>query len=111
MSRRERIREKIMARVHIDEETGCWIWTGPTSGETGRGAGYPRMNLDGQTVAVHIVMWTNEHGYVPGKKELDHVCRNRRCVRPDNEKHVEMVTRKRNALRREQAKRSQNKGD
>lgn len=103
-TRRERIRAKIMARVNIDEDTGCWLWTGPTSGTAGRGAGYPRMSLDGQTVAVHIAMWTNEHGYIPGKKELDHVCRNRLCVRHDPD-HLELVTRKRNALRREEAKR------
>jgi hypothetical protein len=105
LSRREVIRNKVMSRVLIDEETGCWIWTGPTSGTEGRGAGYPRMALAGQTVAVHIVMWTNEHGYIPGKKELDHVCRNRLCVRPHPD-HLEMVTRKRNAIRREQAKRA-----
>ncbi|RVG28018.1 HNH endonuclease signature motif containing protein [Sinorhizobium meliloti] len=103
-SRRDRIRAKIMSRVRIDPVTGCWEWTGPDSGKTGRGKGYPRMSLDGQTVAVHIAMWTNEHGYIPGKKELDHACRNRLCVRPDKD-HVEMVTRKENAKRREQAKR------
>jgi hypothetical protein len=93
MSRRDAIREKIMSRIVVDEETGCWLWTGPTSGTEGRGAGYPRMSLAGQTVAVHIVMWTNEHGFIPGKKELDHVCRNRLCVRPEPD-HLEMVTRK-----------------
>lgn len=103
--RRDRIRAKIMARVEIEPVTGCWLWTGPTSGSIGRGKDYPRMSLDGQTVAVHIAMWTNEHGYIPGKKELDHVCRNRRCIRPDNQDHVQMVTRKQNARRREQAKR------
>lgn len=105
MTRRDEIRNRIMARVVENDETGCWIWTGPTSGEEGRGAGYPRMSLGGQTVAVHLVMWTNEHGYIPGKKEIDHVCRNRLCVRPHPD-HLELVTRKRNALRREQAKRT-----
>ena len=105
-SRRDRIRAKIMSRVVIDEVTGCWLWTGPTSGNEGRGAGYPRMSLDGQTVAVHKAMWTNEHGFIPGKKELDHKCRNRLCVRPDNKDHVELVTRKRNAIRREEARRA-----
>ena len=105
-SRRDRIRAKIMARVEIDPVTGCYNWTGPTSGSEGRGADYPRMSLDGQTVAVHKAMWTNEHGFIPGKKELDHVCRNRRCVRPDNDKHVQMVTRKRNAIRRKEARRA-----
>ncbi|MDI7860949.1 HNH endonuclease [Rhizobiaceae bacterium n13] len=102
-SRREKIRRKVMDRISIDEQTGCWIWTGPTSGESGRGAGYPRMSLDGQTVAVHLVMFTNEHGFIPGKKQIDHVCRNRLCVRPHPE-HLEMVTPKRNAMRREQAR-------
>ncbi len=63
-SRRDRIRAKIMARVEIDPVTVCWNWTGPTSGSNGRGKDYPRMSLDGQIVAVHIAMWTNEYGYV-----------------------------------------------
>lgn len=108
MTRRDRIREKVMARVHVNPETGCYEWTGPTSGTTGRGKDYPRMSLDGQTVAVHIVMWTNEHGFVPGKKTLDHVCRNRRCVRPDVDEagrtHLEMVTHKENCRRRDRAR-------
>lgn len=97
MTRRDRIREKIMARVDVDPVTGCWLWTGPDSGKNGRGNGYPRMWLDGQTVAVHIVMWTNEHGFIPKKRELDHACRNRLCVRPDPG-HLEMVTHSRNII-------------
>lgn len=104
MCRRDDIRAKVLANVVVDEETGCWIWTGPTSGESGRGAGYPRMTLSGQTVAVHHVMFTNEHGYVPGKKQIDHKCRNRLCVNPDPD-HLEMVTHKRNQMRRASARR------
>lgn len=58
------------------------------------------MWLDGQVVAVHIVAWTNEHGYVPGKKQIDHLCRQRRCV---NVGHLEMVTNRENARRRDRA--------
>lgn len=104
-SRRDHIRDKIMSRVVIDEVTGCYNWTGPTSGTSGRGRDYPRMSLDGQTVAVHIVMWTNEHGFVPGKKQIDHVCRNRRCVHPDPD-HLEMVTHKENMRRRDRAQKA-----
>jgi hypothetical protein len=104
VSRRARIRAKIMARVReepaphfLAPELGpCKIWTGPTSGE-GRGGGYARMNLDGQTVAVHITNWVNEHGYLPGKKQLDHLCRNRLCI---EERHLEPVTHRRNQKRR-----------
>jgi len=105
MSRRDRIREKIMARVSIDPETGCWIWTGGTSGSSGRGKDYPRMSLNGRTVAVHIVMWTNEHGYIPGNRELDHQCRNRLCVRPD-ENHLEMVSHSKNIKRQWKARKA-----
>lgn len=107
MGRRDDIRDKIMARVQIvaapawlDVALGpCHLWTGPTSG-SGRGGDYPRMFLDGQTVAVHIVAWTNEHGFVPGKRQLDHLCRNRLCV---NDKHLELVTHKENQRRRDAA--------
>ena len=51
-SRREKIRSKVMDPINIDEQSGYWIWTGPTSGENGRGAGYPRMSLDGQTAVL-----------------------------------------------------------
>ena len=103
-SRRDRIRAKILARVKIDAN-GCWIWTGPTSGKSGRGKDYPRMSLGGQTVAVHLVMWTNEHGFIPGKKQIDHKCRNRLCVNPDPE-HTELVTHKENMRRRDRALRA-----
>ncbi|KQW62890.1 MULTISPECIES: HNH endonuclease signature motif containing protein [unclassified Ensifer] len=101
--RRLEIFEKIMARVFIDPVTSCWLWQGPTSGSKGRGKNYPRMSLGGQTVAVHLVMWTNEHGYIPGKKQLDHKCRNRLCINPDPA-HTELVTHKENQKRRDRAR-------
>ena len=58
------------------------------------------MCLSGQTVAVHLVMYTHEHGYIPGKKQIDHTCRNRMCVNPD---HLEMVTHKQNQKRKVKA--------
>lgn len=104
MTRRERIRAKIMARVEVVDAPPdmahlgpCQLWTGPTSGD-GRGGDYPRMSLDGQTVAVHLVNWTNGHGFIPGKKQLDHLCRRRRCVSVD---HLELVTHRENQKRRD----------
>lgn len=77
----------------------CWIWQGSHSGD-GRGGGYPRMNLNGQTVAVHRVMFTAMFGYIPGKKQIDHLCRQRMCCNP---RHLELVTHKQNQKRRGQA--------
>lgn len=100
--RRKRIFDKIMCRVQIDAD-GCWIWTGPDSGKAGRGGGYPRMALDGATVAVHIAMWIIFNGPIPPRKQLDHQCRKRRCVRPNV--CTELVTHKKNQERRAHAQR------
>src|SRR6185503_20948058 len=67
--RRFAIWNKVLQRcIRVD---GCLVWTGPTSGHNGRGRGYPRMNVDGATMAVHIVMWVIDNGPVPPKKQLD----------------------------------------
>lgn len=85
-----------MSRVETNHPDGCWIWTGPDSGE-GKGGGYGRMSLNGQTVAVHLVMFTHFHGYIPSKRQVDHTCNNRRCCNPD---HLELVTHLENQKRR-----------
>lgn len=115
MSRRDLIIAKILGRIqlvdHVHLSTPCWVWTGPTSGtayqgqKKGRGHGYPRMNLDGQTVAVHKVVWVHYEGFIPGRKQLDHLCRNRLCVNPD---HLELVTHLVNQKRRCAARKEAN---
>lgn len=47
------------------------------------------MSLDGQTVAVHLVVYTHYYGYIPGKKQIDHKCNQRLCCNPA---HLQMVT-------------------
>ena len=96
VSRRDTILERILDRVKVDPESECWVWQGPTSGE-GRGGGYGRMSLNSQTVATHIVVYTHFHGYVPGKRQVDHKCRNRLCCNPE---HLELVSHLQNQRRR-----------
>lgn len=85
----------------LDINTPCWEWKGPTSGESGRGCGYPRMSLDGQTVAVHRVVYTHFFGYIHSRRHVDHKCRNRLCVNPN---HLEATTHRENCKRRDRAK-------
>ena len=55
------------------------------------------MGLDGQTVAVHLVIFTHFYGYIPGKKQIDHLCCQRLCCNPA---HLELVSHLRNQRRR-----------
>lgn len=97
MSRRADTLTRALARVHMpDGLCGCWLWTGPTSGE-GRGGGYGRMSLNDQTVAVHKVVYTHFHGYIPSTKQIDHTCNNRLCCSP---RHLELVTHRTNQKRK-----------
>lgn len=110
-SRRDEIISRIYDRVEVqdrgfvqdDKPSPCHIWTGPNSG-TGRGGGYSRMSLSGQTVAVHLVVYTHYFGFIPGKKQIDHKCNNRLCCNPA---HLQMVTHLKNQrLRDKRAKES-----
>lgn len=63
----------------------CWEWTGVTTGD-----GYGRFHLDDRMVVAHRAAYELLVGPVPPDLDLDHLCRNRRCVRPS---HMEPVTR------------------
>lgn len=43
----------------------------------------------------HRFAYTITHGEIPDGQQVDHVCRNRRCVNPDSQ-HLEVVTQKEN---------------
>lgn len=81
--------------VHKPTLGKCWVWTGAL--DTG---GYGRLlgegGRSGHPILAHYFLWTKKHGQVPKGKELDHLCRNRACVR---DSHVEPVTRQINLLR------------
>ena len=102
--RRTEVIQRILDRCDIidlghvinNKPSPCHIWTGPTSG-VGRGGGYGRMKLDGQTVATHLVAFVHFFGYLPSKKQVDHLCNNRLCCNPQ---HLEMVTHLENQKRR-----------
>lgn len=102
--RRDEIIQRIQLRTQVvdtghvidGQKSPCYLWTGPTSG-TGRGGGYGRMSLNGHTVAVHLVAYTHFYGYIPGNRQVDHLCNQRLCWNKD---HLELVSHLTNQRRR-----------
>lgn len=58
----------------------------------GKHRGYGRVWC-GKNTLVHVYVWEQTHGPVPGGQVLDHQCRNRACC---NVEHLRVVTRKTN---------------
>lgn len=71
---------------------GCWEW------QRALDNGYGRFWLDGRSRMAHVVSYEMFVGPIPEGKHIDHLCRNRRCVRPSHLEPVDLVT---NVLRGE----------
>lgn len=78
-------------KVEINEETDCWEWCA-TIDPNGYGKFY-----DGTYLApAHRYSYRMHLGEVLPTLQIDHLCRNRKCVNPT---HLEMVTAKENIRR------------
>jgi HNH endonuclease len=70
-----------------DPETGCWLWDGYCDKN-----GYARIyNADHRCIEwAHRFSYEAHRGPIPPRHEIDHVCRQTRCV---NYEHLDAVTR------------------
>lgn len=75
--------------IEFDRTFGCRLWTGKLDKD-----GYP-LTINGRRA--HRVLYEEERGPIAKGKELEHTCRNRRCVAWY---HLEPVTRSVNEQRK-----------
>lgn len=89
VSERVAVIERISANA-VEDANGCWVWQLHVSA---RGTGYGVMS----GTYAHRAAWEAYRGDIPEGTEIDHLCRNSRCVNPY---HLEPVPRSENLRRR-----------
>lgn len=77
--------------------SGCWEWQGYVN-KYGYGDAGRRIDGKYRHIMAHRLAYLTLVGPIPEGMQLDHLCRNRRCVNPA---HLEPVTCKENLLRGE----------
>ena len=75
----------------VSKTNSCWLWIACLDRD-----GYGQFRVGKKVRQAHIVAYELVTGVVPPELQLDHLCRNRACVRPD---HLEAVTKLVNDLR------------
>jgi hypothetical protein len=80
---------------HEVDDQGCWNWIGGPKGK-----GYGHVNVNGKLTTAHRFYFEHYVGVIESGNQVDHLCRNKRCVNPE---HLESVTNLENVKRAHQA--------
>lgn len=84
--------DRLWSKVQKTET--CWIWQGGRTGPAD--ADYGTISFRGRNVLVHRLVYELYVGPIPDGLEVDHLCSNPPCVRPN---HLEPVTSRENSFR------------
>lgn len=87
---RAELQRRFWSKVQPDR-FGCLIWHGARTPD-----GYGKIRNGRSTVLAHRLSWEWARGPIPEDVVIDHLCRNRACVKTV---HMELVSRRENTLR------------
>lgn len=86
------VESRFWSKVDVPFRPGaCWTWKAGKNGD-----GYGTFGVDGAARGAHRIAYEMLVRPVPVGLELDHLCRNRACVRPD---HLDPIPHRINVLR------------
>lgn len=85
------IQKRFIENIRINLQTGCWDWQGKLNRD-----GYGYFTTDRKWWSAHKFFYVYIVGEVTEGLELDHLCRNRKCVNPE---HLDPVTHLENVRR------------
>ena len=91
MHRTRSITERFFNKIFIADLDGCWLWAGTIEHN-----GYGRIKGINKNMFAHRLSYNLFKGMIPDGLQIDHLCRNRRCVNPE---HLEPVTSWENLMR------------
>jgi hypothetical protein len=77
---------------HIDKSGDCWTWTGRLT-ETGYGLARYTVSGKRHGIRAHRLAYELTVGPIPDGMQVDHICHNRACSRPE---HLRAATHKQN---------------
>ena len=83
----ENFTTRFWSRVNKTET--CWEWTG-----TLIKGGYGKITYGSKQAVAHRVSYEMSGEVIPAGMDIDHICHNRACVRPE---HLRLATRKQNS--------------
>ena len=76
--------ERLLRYTHRPTWSECWEWVGAKNS-----SGYGQLTVRGKSRSAHRDMYEHYVGPIPAGLQIDHLCRNRKCVNPA---HLEAVT-------------------
>lgn len=89
--RKSPVVDRLLAKVRIPPGSSCWEWQGYVMK-----SGYGQAGHNRRVEGVHRLSYMVFVGPIPEGLHIDHLCRNRRCIKPA---HLEPVTQAENNRR------------
>lgn len=90
MGRKRNTVERLL-KLYVHKTETCWEWTGAIAMN-----GYSKTKLNFKYTSGHRAFFEHYKGPISPGLQIDHLCKNKRCVNPE---HLEMVTPRENSAR------------